>query len=510
MNLVRNPRMKKTILLTVILLNTLFSLRAQSILSVSPNSGTIGQTLSLILQGSKTHFLQAGNNYVSFGFLSGTSGINFVSVIDDSSLIVNVSIPNTVKTDDYDIIVYNSIDGNILAYNSFFVSGVSHPRIVSVSPAIGSKGQTLNVRVNGSDTHFKTSSLMAVYFGFAQNKTAVNTMSVLNDTVVDLNVTIPPNTITGFYDVSFFNSLDSSISKLNIFYVNGMPRPKILSVSPAIGNAGQTLNVSITGTNTHFLQAPTMAYFGFLQAGNNVNSVNVVNDSLLIANVTIPSSVVTGTYDVSTNDSIDRYVTQYNAFYVNGVPAPIITSITPAVGSAGETIDITIKGANTHFFQGFTTNVYFVQGNRSLITNYFNKIDDTTLTVNLSIPPLTPQGKYNLYIFNFTDKAIQMPDAFLVDGYYGIHEFDNAYQPYQIYPNPFQSQVFIDYQLDKESDVLIELYDVTGKKIFTVENQKKYPGQYQSLFSGDDLKAGFYMIRMELDHTPYYYKLVKQ
>jgi hypothetical protein len=502
--------MKISSLLIIILLTFHLCSRAQSVVSVSPSSGTVGQTLSLTIKGSKTHFVQAGSNTISLGFINGSGGVNFVSPINDSVLIVNITIPANVPTNDYDIIITNKTDGNVTAYNSFFVSGISHPRITSVSPAIGTKGQTLSVRVKGSATNFKKGALMAVYFGFAQGTTAVNSMNVINDTVVDVNVTIPPNTITEYYDVAIYNSIDSSLTKYNIFYVNGMPKPKLISVSPSSGNSGQTLDVNITGSNTHFLQASTMAYFGFLQTGSFVNSVNVVNDSLLIANVSIPASAVTGYYDVSTNDSIDRYISKLNCFYVNGNPGPVITSITPATGTAGETLDITIKAANTHFVSGSTNTVYFVQGNRSLFTNSFNKVDDTTLMVNITVPLNTPQGYYNLYIFNFTDKGITSSDAFLVDGYYAISEFENASEPYNIYPNPFDTQFSIDYKMETTGDVIIDLYDISGKKISAIENERKTPGKYQVLFNIDELKAGFYLLRMELNHVPYFYKMVRR
>jgi hypothetical protein len=83
--------------------------------------------------------------------------------------------------------------------------------------------------------------------------------------------------------------------------------PSLESISPSSASPGQTLNITITGINTSFNQGSgTTVSFSFEQASTTiVNSYNVIDDFSLEANISIPSEVPNGTYDVFTNNNID-------------------------------------------------------------------------------------------------------------------------------------------------------------------------------------------------------------
>src|SRR5205085_2868496 len=136
---------------------------------------------------------------------------------------------------------------------------------------------------------------------FLMGSSTINSIAINSNTQLTANVSIPSNTYTGYYDVQVYNSADGYLTIYNGFYVNGIPRPSIKSVNPVSGNAGQTLNVTITGSNTHFQHGNgTNVYFDFQQgSGTSVNSVSVINDSSLVANVSIPAYLYSGYYNVS-------------------------------------------------------------------------------------------------------------------------------------------------------------------------------------------------------------------
>lgn len=59
--------------------------------------------------------------------------------------------------------------------------------------------------------------------------------------------------------------------------------PSLTTVSPTAGSVSATINVAITGANTHFVQGSTTVSFG---AGVTVNNVTVSSATQLSANIT--------------------------------------------------------------------------------------------------------------------------------------------------------------------------------------------------------------------------------
>ncbi|HEQ98385.1 MAG TPA: T9SS type A sorting domain-containing protein [candidate division Zixibacteria bacterium] len=67
---------------------------------------------------------------------------------------------------------------------------------------------------------------------------------------------------------------------------------------------------------------------------------------------------------------------------------------------------------------------------------------------------------------------------------------------YQNYPNPFNPTTRISYQLPYETDVTLEILNLLGQKIETIEQGIRQPGYYEIFFDGSELKSGFYLYRI--------------
>ena len=66
----------------------------------------------------------------------------------------------------------------------------------------------------------------------------------------------------------------------------------------------------------------------------------------------------------------------------------------------------------------------------------------------------------------------------------------------QTSPNPFLSSTTIQYQLKTEAQIAIGVYDLNGKEMKMVMNQKRGPGTYTEQFNGSGLAAGTYFLKM--------------
>ncbi|MDK9701234.1 MAG: T9SS type A sorting domain-containing protein, partial [bacterium] len=71
------------------------------------------------------------------------------------------------------------------------------------------------------------------------------------------------------------------------------------------------------------------------------------------------------------------------------------------------------------------------------------------------------------------------------------------YSLLEAYPNPFNSSTTISYSLPKSGTVELKLYDLTGREVATLVNQKQQTGSYRVTFDGKNLSSGTYFVRMQ-------------
>jgi hypothetical protein len=67
------------------------------------------------------------------------------------------------------------------------------------------------------------------------------------------------------------------------------------------------------------------------------------------------------------------------------------------------------------------------------------------------------------------------------------------------FPNPFKSSTNISFRLAKAGFVSLNVYDLTGRKVQTLIQEKRNAGQHSVKFSGYNLAAGTYIYRLEAD-----------
>jgi hypothetical protein len=67
----------------------------------------------------------------------------------------------------------------------------------------------------------------------------------------------------------------------------------------------------------------------------------------------------------------------------------------------------------------------------------------------------------------------------------------------QNYPNPFNPSTTINYQLPRQSQVTLKVFDVLGREVSTLVNENKKPGSYEVEFDGSKLPSGVYFYRLQ-------------
>lgn len=72
----------------------------------------------------------------------------------------------------------------------------------------------------------------------------------------------------------------------------------------------------------------------------------------------------------------------------------------------------------------------------------------------------------------------------------------SEYKLFQNYPNPFNPTTNIKYQITKSKLVVLKIYDILGKEIAVLINEKQEPGVYEVTFDASKLPSGIYFCKL--------------
>ena len=191
------------------------------------------------------------------------------------------------------------------------------------------------------------------------------------------------------------------VDDIRIYQCSGA---QITGVTPPTGRQGRVgLNVSLTGSGSHFAQGVTTASFG---AGIAVNSVTVTDATHASVNITIASNAALGNRDVSLTTG-SELATALNAFTV--APAALLT-FAPNRGQPGQShLAVAITGSLTSFVEGQTT-VAFGAG----VTTLRVSVTDATHAIAVvSIDAAAAHGPRTVTATT-GDEVVTAPGGFLV------------------------------------------------------------------------------------------------
>lgn len=84
-----------------------------------------------------------------------------------------------------------------------------------------------------------------------------------------------------------------------------------------------------------------------------------------------------------------------------------------------------------------------------------------------------------------------------------VHVEDNyvsdtrEFKLYDNYPNPFNPSTTIQFRIPRESFVLLKVFDVLGKEVSTLVNERRSQGLYTVKFDGSNFASGIYFYRLQ-------------
>ncbi|MHB8895458.1 MAG: DUF5719 family protein, partial [Candidatus Geothermincolia bacterium] len=273
--------------------------------------------------------------------------------------------------------------------------------ILSCNPATGSTGSTMDVDIVGSGTHFTRTSQAT----FSPAGIHTNDVSVQDATHITANITIAGDAAPGPRDVNVTGLGETPTPLIAGFNVLGTPA--IVGCIPGAAGQGQTLDVSITGSNTHFQAGVSAATFS--GTGITVNSTTVTDQTHATANVSVGAGAALGARNVNVITGAETPAALAGGFTVNA--APSITSISPTYSSQGMTINVAIVGTNTHFQAGVSAATFSGTG---ITVNSTSVTNATHATANITIAAGATPGTRNVNVVTGAETPAALANGFEV------------------------------------------------------------------------------------------------
>ncbi|TVQ69190.1 MAG: M6 family metalloprotease domain-containing protein [Balneolaceae bacterium] len=270
----------------------------------------------------------------------------------------------------------------------------------------------------------------------------------------------------GYYAYLFNQWMFSGWSNLEVFFPKGawliravgkpggttqnQPPVAVAQVTPA--TAGVNQSVSFSAAGSYDPDGQITAYFWEFGDGQTSNQMNTTHSYSQAGNYTYRLTVTdnqnaTGqtTGDISITDTPSRW------------------TINPSTGTiaAGSYRDITISFDS----QGLQEGNY--QGTVTVNSNAGNKTIPVTITVSRDV------------------RADDWPAV----------AYTNRLN--QNYPNPFNPGTTIRWEMTSGNNVLLEVYDITGRRIGTLTHERYEPGIHETHFDASHLASGVYLYRIQ-------------
>ncbi|MFA5404217.1 MAG: alpha/beta fold hydrolase [Ignavibacteria bacterium] len=163
------------------------------------------------------------------------------------------------------------------------------------------------------------------------------------------------------------------------------------------------------------------------------------------------------------------------------------------------------------YFYGTAYAHTFKLGNiiRVIITNLDNTSYDPFLRTNPFVLPSLKKAKNVIYMNPYNPTYVRLPlIGFIPIGVKQISSnVPDKFSLSQNYPNPFNPATNIKFSIP-ENDILkikndivtLKVYNILGKEIATLVNEKLQPGTYEVKFEGSNLPSGIYFYRLESDN----------
>jgi hypothetical protein len=363
------------------------------LLSVEPDSGETGESLTVTVLGEATHF-EDGVTTADFGPDIGVTGITVESPV---RLVADLVIGGKAAEGLRDVTVTTGGE-TVTRIDGFEV--VLRPRIARITPSTAGQGAALTVEVEGRGTSFEAGEV-SLDLG---DGILVENVRVSGRLRFVADVSVADDAAPGSRDVTV-ESGDRLLVLEDGFNVR--PTARIVSVTPGEGRRGDGLSVSLSGVNTTW-GAGSQAVFG---EGVTVTDTVCASETACEVFLSIHEHARLGTRDVTVLTGVE---TAFGAGVFEVLARAEILSVFPESVVQGQSVvpvTVAITGAR---ISGEDQALSF--GDGIVVTGIEVAADLRSATALLSVDPEARIGTRDVTVRTVEAGTLVAPGALRVEG----------------------------------------------------------------------------------------------
>ncbi len=368
-----------------------------TVLGIFPTEASRSETLTVVLTG--TNFAR-GVTTPDFGT---DITVDTVVVDTSTSMTARVIINGTAVLGTRTVAVTNPAPGggtSTLA-QAFRVKNI--PKLISLSPATGIRGQSYNVLITGTNFADGVSSVGVLGPGIA-----INSFAVLTPSTIQMNISVGSSAADGVRQFTVTNANPEGGTSNSVgFSVGDNPVPTFTSITPNTALRLQTLQVTLRGTN--FYNGISSVNLG---SGITVQSAVIDSATQMRLTIVVTDSAATGPRTVSVANASPGGGTAslLNGFTVTN-PIPTVTGLSVQNGVRLQTLTLTLTG--TKFVKGATV----VSLGTGIGVTAITVQSQTELQATLTIDSNAALGPRNVMVTNPAPGggSAQLAEAFTVN-----------------------------------------------------------------------------------------------
>ncbi len=323
------------------LLNVMLSTLGPVVLQANPGELQQGTSISVELIGNGTNWRTG----TQVAFPEGGVSVTSVQVLSATRLRAAVTIAGAAPLGFQNVVVTTplgsateSATGRDLVE---IVVANSNPAILSVEPNTLAQGANASVVIRGLNTAWDSTSVLSLGAGIT-----VSRQTIRSATLIEASVTVDAAASIGFRTASVTGA--GATSRTRALFVNSgiSSLPEIVRATPALGQRGRTLDVTVAGINTHFVAGVTTASFG---DGIQMVSATVQGPASVVVRIAIAADAELGFRNIGISTGGETAVL-LDGFFVDEVGGDGLRIPLPPGGVARGCLE---DGATvTYFFTG--------------------------------------------------------------------------------------------------------------------------------------------------------------
>ena len=355
------------------------------ITSIVPGQITAGSTVSMVVNGSD---FEPGATVIVPG---GTATFNVAGTVtlNSNQISFDLTAAANAAVGFHDLTVANPDGQSRTNSSAFEVLPAPAPTISAVDPGQVTNGTTVAFSLAG--TGFLPG--IAVAPAPANAGITIDGVDYLSTTSLTVYATYAANATTGVQGFSVTNLDNQTAANTSLYTVLPAPPPVIDYVAPTELPAGANYQVEIGGHG--FLAGVTVTPIP-ANTGVTVTSLQSVGPSAILANITVDANATRGLYGLAVANLDAQSATTQQVLNVTGAALPVVNSVTPTSFVAGNTVAMTISGAN--FQTG--ASVAITPSNAGATISNVQVIDPGTITLTLSTTLSAASGSFGFIVTN--------------------------------------------------------------------------------------------------------------